>query len=427
MTSDQRREFAAQVAKRLQDAGFRALWAGGCVRDFLLGRDPKDYDVATDARPEDVRKLFGYRRTLAVGASFGVIVVRGPQGAGQVEVATFRTEGPYLDGRRPEHVTFCSPEEDAQRRDFTINGMFYDPIAQKPLDFVEGEKDLSAGIVRAIGNPHDRMREDKLRLLRAVRFAATFDFELDPTTADAIRNMADELHVVSVERISQELTRMLVDPHRMRAMRLAADVNLLQVIIPELASAISGSAETRENDAWEITLQMLQLLQEPSFALSAAVLLHALHSEATPDRVRKICRRLKFSNRDIDHIDWLVAQQDALIDAPNLPLATLKRFLSHAQVKDLLSLNRVRILARNADLSALIFCEEYLRNTPAEEINPPPLLTGDLLIAEGFSSGPEFKQYLETVRVAQLNGEIDSTAQALKLVRQLHCGDDGDK
>ncbi len=236
-TSSPQREFAIEIVRKLRAAGYEALMAGGCVRDLLLGREPQDYDVATTARPEQVRTLFGHRRTLAVGASFGVIVVLPPRGndAGQVEVATFRTEGPYLDGRRPESVAFCTPEEDAQRRDFTINGMFYDPIETRVLDFVEGEADLAARVIRAIGDPHDRMREDKLRMLRAVRFTATLDFELDEVTAAAVREMADQITVVSAERIAQELRRMLVDAHRRRAVELCDDVGLLAVILPELA------------------------------------------------------------------------------------------------------------------------------------------------------------------------------------------------
>ena len=253
---EQNRQFAVDVVRPLKDAGCTALRAGGCVRDFLLGRTSKDFDVATDARPDDVRNLFGHRRTLAVGASFGVSVVRAPRGVEDVEVATFRTEGPYLDGRRPEHVSFTTPEEDAQRRDFTINGLFYDPIEQQVFDFVDGERDLRAGIVRAIGDPHDRMTEDKLRMLRAVRFAATLEFELDTVTAAAVRNMAAQMLVVSAERIAQELRRMLVDGHRMRAMQLTAEVGLLPVILPEVALLISES----DSPHWERTLHMLDLL-----------------------------------------------------------------------------------------------------------------------------------------------------------------------
>ncbi|HTI49987.1 MAG TPA: CCA tRNA nucleotidyltransferase, partial [Planctomycetaceae bacterium] len=214
--SDPKRDFAVDVVRRLQEAGFIALWAGGCVRDFLLGHPPDDYDVATSARPEDVRTLFGKHRTLAIGASFGVILVHGPRGGrtGDVEVATFRTEGPYRDGRRPEHVAFATPEEDALRRDFTINGMFYDPLTDRVLDYVGGRGDLERHVVRAIGEPRARFAEDKLRMLRAVRMTARFDFELDESTAAAVREMSREILVVSSERIAQELKKMLVHVRR---------------------------------------------------------------------------------------------------------------------------------------------------------------------------------------------------------------------
>ena len=228
------REFAVEVVRQLRAAGHTALFAGGCVRDLLLGRPAKDYDVATTATPDQVRRLFGHKRTLPVGASFGVIIVLGPREAGHVEVATFRTEGPYQDGRRPSSVAFCTPEEDARRRDFTINGMFYDPMETRVLDFVGGEADLSSRVVRAIGDPHERVREDKLRMLRAVRFAATLDFALDPTTAEAIREMAGQLIIVSAERIAQELKKMLVDRHRRRAIELSESTELLPIILPEL-------------------------------------------------------------------------------------------------------------------------------------------------------------------------------------------------
>ena len=263
------REFAQQVVQQLSDAGFTALWAGGCVRDLLIGRTPKDYDVATNARPEQVREVFGKRRTLSVGESFGVIVVLGPKSAGQVEVATFRTDGNYLDGRRPETVVFSSPEEDAQRRDFTINGMFYDPLKEEVMDFVGGQQDLAAGVLRAIGDPLERMEKDKLRMLRAVRFAATFDFELDVATADAVRSMADQISVVSAERIAQELRRMLVDQHRQRAVELCCDVDLLTRILPELKPVVN------DVERWSRLTKSLSLLTEPEFPLAFAVVLEA--------------------------------------------------------------------------------------------------------------------------------------------------------
>jgi len=451
--TDPKREFAVDVVRRLQEAGHRALWAGGCVRDFLLGRPPQDYDVATDARPDQVRDLFGHRRTHAVGASFGVILVRGPKGAGDVEVATFRTEGPYRDGRRPDHVTFSSPEEDARRRDFTINGVFYDPLKGQVHDFVHGERDLSAALVRAIGEPRDRMREDKLRMLRAVRFAATLEFELDPATADAVREMADEIHVVSPERIAQELRKMLVDRHRKRAMQLAHEVDLLPRIFPELAPILRSPAGSAPALAWERTLQMLHLLHEPIFGLAAAVLLHAavdphgttpestdsaaadaaspqetnapapVDSAARAERALALAetvgRRLRLSNLEIEQIGWLLAHEHDLDDAPRLPLARLKRLFAQTLSNELLALVRAETLARNAGLEPVVFCEEFLRNTPAAELNPPPLVTGADLIAAGLKPGRRFRELLEAARDAQLNGEIDSREGAMDLIRTL--------
>ena len=419
-TNDPPREFAIDVVRRLRDAGFQALWAGGCVRDYLLGRDPDDYDVATDAHPDDVRKLFGHRRTLAVGASFGVIIVRGPAAAGQIEVATFRTEGPYLDGRRPQHVSFSSPEEDARRRDFTINGMFYDPLEHRVLDYVGGERDLGAGIVRAIGDPRARVAEDKLRMLRAVRFTATLDFQLDPATGDAVRDMAPQILVVSAERIAQELKRMLIHVHRRRAVDLAIDVGLLRVVLPELAPLAgdaAGSAGGVTGD-WARTLRMLELLERPAFELAFATLLHAL----PPPTVHDICRRLRLSNDEMEHTVWLVEHQRDLDGAREAAPAALKRLLAQPWSRDLVELARVTALASGRDLYAVTFVEDYLRDTPAEVLNPQPLVTGADLIAAGLTPGPQFKSLLETVRDAQLNGEIQSRDEALELLQRLAGG-----
>lgn len=392
-----------------------AYFAGGCVRDLLLNRPAKDYDVATSAKPAEVRQLFGQRRTLAVGESFGVIIVLGPKAAGQVEVATFRTDLEYTDGRRPDGVIFCTPEEDAQRRDFTINGMFYDPLDSRVLDYVGGEADLAAGIVRAIRDPHERMREDKLRMLRAVRFAATLDFKLDKATFEAVREMSPQLSAVSAERIAQELRKMLVDSHRLRAMKLCLEGGLLDVIVPELTlSRTLMSAEDLER-----AFQMLSLLDSPDFELAMATLLHAL----TGKNVRTICRRLKLSNEETDRIAWLVSQQHALEQAPTLTLAQLKQLLAHRYCNDLLKLTHARLLAADADLHPVLFVEEFLLKTPAEEINPPPLITGDDLVALGHRPGPKFRDWLETVRDAQLNLEIVSRDDALTLVQQLQAAD----
>ena len=400
--------FALEIVLQLRAAGHIALFAGGCVRDSLLGREAKDYDIATTARPEQVRKLFGHRRTLAVGASFGVIMVLAPQGGGQVEVATFRTEGPYLDGRRPESVAFCTPEEDARRRDFTINGMFFDPVEQRVLDFVSGEQDLNAKIVRAIGNPHERFREDKLRMLRAVRFTATLGFSLDPETADAIRAMASELIVVSSERIAQELKKMLLDPHRRRAIQLTEDVELIRVIFPELDSV-------RRQSEWSLILQGLEELRHPTFELAMALLLKELRTQPNP---RTICLRLRLSNDETDRITWLVAHQSDLDDAPALCLANLKQILAHRYRDDLLEMHRVQQVATSSPLDSYQFCVHFLKNTPPEVLDPVPFVTGDDLIAMGFKPGPRFKSILDTTRMAQLNLELLSRDEALNRIKQ---------
>ena len=404
------REFAVDVVRKLRAAGHTALFAGGCVRDLLLGRPAKDYDVATTALPDQVRDLFGHKKTLPVGASFGVIIVMGPREAGHVEVATFRTEGPYHDGRRPASVAFCTPEEDAQRRDFTINGMFYDPVDARILDYVGGEADLAARVVRAIGDPHERVREDKLRMLRAVRFTAVLEFTLEETTASAVREMASQLVVVSAERIAQELKKMLVDRHRRRAIELCDSVDLLPLILPELKS------ELRDLSAHELTLRMLDELQQPSFELALAVLLHSLPAKPV---VYDACRRLKLSNEEADRITWLVAHQDDLANAPAQTLASLKRTLAHPYRDDLLSLLRVKLLAREADLQPVLFCDEYLARTPQSVIDPPPLITGDDLKALGMAPSPAFKSVLESIRDAQLNDEITTPEQAIEMVQRL--------
>ncbi len=428
---DRQREFAVDVVRRLQAAGFRALWNGGCVRDLLMGRVPKDYDVATDARPEAVRSLFGHRRTLAVGASFGVIIVLGPKEAGNIEVATFRSEGPYLDGRRPEHVEFVGPEEDARRRDFTINGMFYDPLSEQIHDYVCGEKDLAAGILRAIGRPSDRMAEDKLRMLRAVRFAATLEFQLDPATADAVRAMAPEIHVVSAERIAQELKRMLVDPHRRRAMELAHDTHLLVEILPELGPILDVATDSADSDApksrWEITLRRLRLLVEPRFEVAAAALLASVPEVGgAPSSVRKesqvargVCKRLRLSNQEADSIEWLLTHLSDVFASQTRSLAQLKRMLAHPDARDLLALGRADRLAAEEDLSGVMHCEELLKRTPPEVLDPPPFVTGDDLIARGLPPGKRIRKILDTIREAQLNEEVTTKEEAFRLLDQL--------
>lgn len=419
---DRHRLFAEAVVRRLRDAGHQALFAGGCVRDLLLRRVPKDYDVATDARPEQVRGLFGQRRTLAVGASFGVVVVvpsKAERDAGveTVEVATFRTEGPYLDGRRPEHVSFATAEEDAKRRDFTINGMFLDPVEGRVLDFVGGEADIAAQVVRAIGDPRARMTEDKLRLLRAVRFAATLGFRLEAGTFEAVREMAGRLTVVSAERIAQELRRMLAHESRRRAVELCDETGLLRVIFPE--------SDTRAPNR-ETMLRTLESLRSPTFEAALAVLLVGLIPEAAGAAIDETCRRLRLSNDETDRVVWLTTHRDALAGLRHSRVSRLKRLCAHAGIYDLVTCVRAATSAAGEDLSDVLFVESFLVEAPAAEIDPQPLLTGNDLIGLGFKPGPEFKRILEAVRDAQLDGAIATHEEAIDLAGRLHARDDTD-
>ncbi|MFO1021600.1 MAG: CCA tRNA nucleotidyltransferase [Planctomycetales bacterium] len=412
--SDKQQKFALEIVQKLRGAGYTALWAGGCVRDLLLGKLPQDYDVATDARPQTVQELFGRRKTRAVGAAFGVILVHGPSGSGDVEVATFRAEGPYLDGRRPQHVVFCTPEEDAQRRDFTINGMFLDPVANKVLDYVGGQKDLSKRIIRAIGDPLERFREDKLRLLRALRFSGNLDFKLDPATAKAVRTMAPEIHAVSPERITQELKRMLVDPHRDISMRLAHDLALLSEILPEVTPLLASD----QFAAWDHTLARLKFLLHPQFETALASLLWSL-PEIDSALLRKLAKRLKFSNQELHNLDWLFAHRDSVEEIRSAPLSTLKKLLVAPEFPELALLLRADAEARGGSSPDLDYCEQYLRDIPPAELNPPPLLTGDDLVAQGIKPGPKFKRLLEILRDAQLENRVRTPDDAWNLIHQL--------
>ncbi len=263
------REFAVDVVERLRAAGHVAYWAGGCVRDALLGRQPKDFDVATGARPDEIRDLFGHQRTLAIGAAFGVITVLGKKSAGPIEVATFRQDAAYSDGRHPDAVIFSTPEQDALRRDFTINGLFYDPVADQVLDFVGGQNDLKAGVIRAIGEPRERFSEDKLRLLRAVRFAIRFSFAIESATRQAIEEMADQIKVVSIERIATELRLILLKANLRQGVEMLDDVGLLAVTMSTVCTA-RDLATQAGHDEWPLTLDVLDKLEEPSFPLALA-------------------------------------------------------------------------------------------------------------------------------------------------------------
>lgn len=414
-------QFAYEVVHRLRDAGYQALFAGGCVRDMLLGLEPHDFDVATDARPEAVQRLF--RRTLAVGASFGVIEVLGPRGADdkplRVQVSTFRAEGPYSDGRHPDSVVFTTAEGDASRRDFTINGLFYDPIAAQVIDYVGGRRDLQERVLRAIGNPRERFAEDKLRMLRAVRFAARFELTIEPETFAAIREMAPQISVVSAERIAEEMRRMLTDRHRSRAMKLMWDVGLVQAVLPELVPLHDQPHESGDGSLWEHLMRVLDLLRDPSFALAFGALLHHLQPKAAD----AICRRLRLSNDERHRITWLVQDHKCLRDATSLRVSMLKTILAHPGIRDLLELHRADAEAAGRSTEHVAFCERLLEQWSEAELNPPPLITGNDLIRMGLKPGPRFRILLEKVREAQLEGEVKSHAEATQLVQHLLKGE----
>jgi len=400
------REFAIDVVRTLQQAGFRALWAGGCVRDELLGLLPNDYDVATDAHPDQVMKLF--RRSIAVGAAFGVIEVIGPRGPHRqhltVEVATFRSDGIYVDGRRPQSVTFSSPEEDAQRRDFTINGMFFDPVTSQLHDFVGGRADLEAKVLRAIGDPAARFTEDKLRVLRAVRIAARFELAIDSATLDAARSIAPQITVVSAERIAEELRKLLSHPNRARGVQLLREFELIPPILPELAA----SSERLEG-------VIAKLGPEASFELALAAMLLPLPKK----QVETIADRLKLSTAEKTRIAWLVERHQCFIDAPAMRMSKLKPILSLPGIGELLALHRAEALADGGGVEHIEFCERLLREMPADELNPEPLVTGEDLIALGMKPGREFKRLLDEVRDAQLEGLVRSKEDGLRLVKEL--------
>ncbi|HEY4761188.1 MAG TPA: CCA tRNA nucleotidyltransferase [Thermoguttaceae bacterium] len=399
LTPEAQRRFALDVVRKLREAGFSAYWAGGCVRDQLLGRTPKDYDVATNATPEQIREIFGRRRTLAIGASFGVITVKGPRAAGMIEVATFRKDSAYSDGRHPDNVIFCTAREDALRRDFTINGLFFDPFENRVIDFVGGQEDLALRRIRAIGRPRERFAEDKLRMLRAVRFSAAFDFALEDEIRDAIRDMAAEISVVSPERIAAEMNRMLVDPSRVAAIRLLLDTDLAASILLEIVP--QNEEQTKQ---LEQALQVMGRLKGPGFALALAALLHTM-SGATD--VEVVCRRWRLSNAITDRAVWLVEKHAAIADPQAMKWSALQPILITDGIEDLLKLME----ATSAE-GAAAYCREKLR-LPPDELNPPPLVTGEDLLQLGIPQGPQYRSILQKIREMQLDGELLTREAAL--------------
>jgi tRNA nucleotidyltransferase/poly(A) polymerase len=422
------RAFAIEIVEKLRAAGHQALFAGGCVRDQLLGHVPKDYDVATDATPDRVRQVFGRRRTVEVGASFGVVILVGPPEAGLIDVATFRQDVSYSDGRRPDQVRFTNAQEDASRRDFTINGLFLDPMTDQVIDYVGGQTDLAGRVVRAIGDPRARFTEDKLRMLRGVRFAATLNFRLDDRTRAAIANMAREIAVVSAERIAQEMRRMLVHANRAAALSLLHETGLLALVLPEVAA----TRETVDGAAWQHTLRVLESLDGPSFPLALAAALHAT-GDADEDtshcnpaqvarRVAEVGQRWKLSNDEIERASWLVTHQNAIDDAARIPWPRLQRTLIQPGIDELLALRAAIDGARGRAANDVDYCRGILRQ-PRPAWDPPPLLTGDDLIAHGLRPGKAFKTILEAIRDAQLERKITTRDEGLALAESFMARD----
>ena len=443
------KQHATDIVRTLRERGYQAYLAGGCVRDLLLQREPTDYDVATDATPQQVMQIFP--QTFAVGAQFGVVLVPPPKSAFDdssvgpeekvpvVEVATFRSDLGYSDGRHPDEVRFSrDPREDVQRRDFTINGMMLDPVTGKVLDYVGGQNDLAAGVVRAIGDPEQRFSEDKLRMLRGVRFAARFEYKIEPATFSAMQRLAKHMEQVSRERVREELSKMLTEGKARQAFLLLDQSGLLEQVLPEI-SAMKGVEQPPqfhpEGDVFVHTLLLLDKLPAGSSkTLAWGALLHDVGKPATfrvaPDRIRfdghvevgvkmaaEICRRLRFSNDETDQILALVDNHMRFGDVQRMKESTLKKFLRLPGFAEHLELHRIDCLSSHGQLSAYEYARAQMQALPAEAIRPAPLITGNDLIAAGYEPGPRFKEILAAVEDAQLEGRLTSSGSAMDFVR----------
>lgn len=429
------RDAALHLARRLQSAGHEALFAGGCVRDRLLGREPKDYDIATSARPEEVVKLFP--GSGEVGAHFGVVIAKSH--GHHIEIATFRTDGSYRDGRRPESVTFSTAEEDAQRRDFTINGLFENPETGAVIDHVGGLADLRAGVLRAIGDPAARFREDGLRLLRAVRFAAMLGFEINPATWTAVCDHAGLLAKISPERIRDEFSKILTSPRRRSGVETLVASGLMEFIVPEFLATIGCEQPPEwhpEGDVFIHTCIMLEMLPaDAPLTLCLAVLLHDIAKppcQTFSDRIRFnghdakgaemaeiILRRLRYSNDTIAAVVPMVARHMQFMNVQQMRTAKLKRFMAEPTFPQEMELHRVDCGSSNGFTDNYDFLQEKAVEFAAEPLIPPPLVTGKDLIKLGLKPGPRFKEILETLQTEQLEGRLAERDAALELLRSL--------
>ena len=428
------KEIALSIVRRLRAAGYESYLAGGCVRDMLLNKEPQDYDITTGAKPGEIAKIFP--DTIPVGAQFGVILV--VVDGTPFEVASFRHDGPYLDGRHPSHVRYGSLREDVLRRDFTINGMIYDPVDDAVIDLVNGRQDLQAGIIRAIGEPRARFEEDRLRMIRAVRFAASLDFNVEGKTLAAIGELAATVTLVSWERIGDEITRILTEGGARRGFELLDETGLLEAVLPEIA-AMKGVEQSPdyhpEGDVFAHTLLLLGQLKAPTETLAYGCLLHDVakpvcvrregeritfygHMERGAEMAEVILQRLKRSRDTWERVSYLVRSHLRHTQAPNMRLSTLKRFLGEDAIDELLELTRIDALAANGDLTHYNFCKAKLAELEEADIHPEPLVRGRDLIALGLTPGPVFGQILAQVEEAQLGGELRGRQEAIEWVRK---------
>ncbi len=426
---------ARRIISTLKAAGHEAYFVGGCVRDLYRGRLPQDYDIVTSARPEEVAALFS--RTVALGISFGVMLVI--EAGQKYEVATFRTEDGYVDGRRPTQVAFATAEEDVRRRDFTINGLLYDPERSIVIDYVGGCADIDRRLVRTIGAPETRFREDHLRMLRAVRFAANLAYDLDDATLVAIRKQAHEIHRISAERIREELTKMITRPGARRGIELLDEAGLLREILPEV-KALQGVEQPErfhpEGDVWKHTLKALSFLPpEADPRLAWGAFLHDIgkattrsvddrgvhfygHTQVGEEIARRIMVRLRFSGSDMERVLELIHHHMLFMNVREMRPSRLKRFLRMPDFTLHLELHRLDCLASHGMLDNYEFCREKLAAIPAEELRPPRLITGNDLLAMGFKPGPLFREILNEVEEAQLSGTLGSPEAARRLVAE---------
>jgi len=393
------REWAHQVIETLQASGFQTLLAGGCVRDHLLGVEPKDFDVATAATPDEVQELFGPKKTIAIGKSFGVITIIGPKSAGNIEVATFRRDGGYSDGRRPDSVEFTDAREDALRRDFTINGMFFDPVKKEVIDYVNGQSDLNRKLIRAIGDPDKRIEEDRLRMLRGVRFAATYDFELEPATMAAIQKRASDIEAVSPERIGTELRRMLSHRNKSVALELLIDSKLWAEVLPR---------EMVEAYDWSDRIAILKKL-DADFPTTLAAILRSSGAKAA-----MVQDSWRLTNEEVLRADWILQNESNLSRACELPWSELQPMLISSNAPAAIELLQALIDTGEGTerlKASVSVCREKLA-LEKDVLNPVPLVDGKDLMDLGISPGPQFKTLLSEVRNRQLDGELSTSEEA---------------